>query len=297
MVRPSEDASEGAFDKACERAAVEDVPGERFRKNDVEMLWPEWPSALTRRLPPLTDKAVQVFAVPFYIPSGCLDRVAVLLDACERERAGRFHFARDRRRYIACRATLRTILGAYTGLSPSEIAFEYSGNGKPRLSLKGCVGLQFNVTHSAELALIALTRGFAVGVDVERVHSISDSAELVARFFSPAENAAFQRLRFELRPEAFFNLWTRKEAWLKAAGEGIGHLLNRVEVRFLPGEPAGLVSLPEGWGPVSRWTLSGLAPAAGYAGALAIEATDVEVQCWAWPSFGSSPDRRGFNRQ
>ncbi|HYG35495.1 MAG TPA: 4'-phosphopantetheinyl transferase superfamily protein, partial [Clostridia bacterium] len=137
-------------------------------------------------------------------------------------------------------------------------------------------------SHSEDLALVAVTRAGMVGVDVERVRPIEDADELVARFFSPREAETFKGLPLDQKPVAFFNLWTRKEAWLKATGEGISRSLHRVEVSFLPGEPAQLQSLPEDLTQNKSWALHDLAPAHGYAGALAVSTTNAQLSCWKW---------------
>src|SRR5262249_20814147 len=115
-----------------------------------------------------------------------------------------------------------------------------------------------------------------VGVDVEWIRELHDAEELVSRFFSPRESRVFHELPSEIRPAAFFNLWTRKEAWLKATGEGIGYLLDRVEVSFLPWEPGRLLRLP-GWEDGASWSLLDLKTARGFAAALAIAKPRVEV--------------------
>ena len=135
--------------------------------------------------------------------------------------------------------------------------------------------IHFNLAHSGDLALLAITRVGPVGIDVERIREVKDAADLVARFFCARENELFQRLPAIEKPGAFFNLWTRKEALLKATGEGIGKALSEVEVSFLPGEPASLVSIAGDTDRAARWSLHELTPAAGYVGAVAIEAQNV----------------------
>jgi len=230
-----------------------------------KILWPSPPPQLS-----LEQSAPHVWAARLDVPAAARANFASTLSPLETERAARFHFARHRDRFIAARGLLRSLLGHYLQIVPSKIEFDYGPNGKPLLP--GAFAkeqLHFNLTHSEDLALIAVARGEPVGVDVERIRTLSDADELVSRFFSVRENASFQKLPESQRPAAFFNLWTRKEAWLKATGEGIGHLLNRVEVSFLPGEPASLLSLPGELYVNAPWTLQDLAPAPGFAAALA----------------------------
>lgn len=244
-----------------------------------------WPAVADEGLPALgcSGTPVQVFSVALEVSPARLKKLSSVLWPQERERADRFHFERDRRRFIACRGILRRILGSYLGISARDVEFAYRGHGKPTLggTFAEC-GLDFNVSHSGDLALIAVGRGAAVGVDVEQVRALSDAGDLVARFFSQHENEAFQRLAPESRPQAFFNLWTRKEAWLKATGEGIAHRLSQVEVTFLPGESVRLLGIPEGLDELDRWTLLELAPAPGYAAALAIREPVADALCWSW---------------
>jgi 4'-phosphopantetheinyl transferase len=119
-------------------------------------------------------------------------------------------------------------------------------------------------------------------VDVERMRILADVEELVARFFSPTECSQFRNLPAEQKPAGFFNLWTRKEAWLKATGEGITHLLNQVEVSFLPSGPARLLRLPEAYLNDTSWSLYELVPRPGFVGALAFAGDAPTIHCWRY---------------
>jgi 4'-phosphopantetheinyl transferase len=201
----------------------------------------------------------------------------------ELERGARFHFQLHRDRFIAGRGLLRTILSGYLGIDPRAVGFSYGPNGKPALAGRAdATALHFNLAHSEDLALLAVTRAGNVGIDVERIRPLENVEELVARFFSPCESGAFQNLPASEKPVAFFNLWTRKEAWLKATGEGIGHSLNLVEVSFLPGAPARLVRLPANLAQPPCWSLHDLAPAPDFAAAVALAVTNARLHCWRW---------------
>ncbi len=141
-------------------------------------------------------------------------------------------------------------------------------------------GIRFNLSHSEGVGLVALTRQTEIGVDVERVRALPEADELVKRFFSRREGIAYAQLPSDQKPAAFFNLWTRKEAWLKATGEGIAHSLHLVEVSFLPDEPARLLYLPAHLGAQAGWSLQALSPLAGYAAAVAVKAQSPRVSCW-----------------
>jgi 4'-phosphopantetheinyl transferase len=121
-----------------------------------------------------------------------------------------------------------------------------------------------------------------VGVDVERIRTLSDAEGVAGRFFSERESNGLKALSANQRPAAFFNLWTRKEAWLKATGDGIGGGLNQVEVTFEADEPARLISLFGNAESARDWSLIALNPAPEFVGALAVPAREVRVSCWHW---------------
>jgi 4'-phosphopantetheinyl transferase len=232
--------------------------------NDI--LWPLPPDGLS-----LGASDVHVWAAHLDPDPDALARLANILSTEEQARASRFRFERHRNRFITARAVLRSLVATYLDCAPDELQFEYGPNGKPALATPFAEsGLSFNLAHSEDLALVAVTQLGPIGVDVEKIRPVSDADKLVARFFSPRETALFQSLPAAEKNDAFFNLWTRKEAWLKATGEGIAHSLNRVEVTFLPNEPARLVALPESAGPGEAWILRELLPAPGFAGAVAL---------------------------
>jgi 4'-phosphopantetheinyl transferase len=256
-------------------------PGFHDEAMGNEISWPYPPPANWS----LGAADVHVWAAPLNEGWATVVDSNALLSAEERLRAERFHFERHRRRFIIGRGLLRSLLGHYLSTKPGKLIFGYGPQGKP--ALKGNFiesGVHFNVTHSEDLALVAVTRLGDVGVDVEQVRWLADFDELVSRFFSPREAAVFRALSEEQKLGAFFNLWTRKEAWLKATGEGIAHSLNRVEVSFLPGEPARLITLPDNLEFGNKWSLCELAPAEGFTAAVAIRSTNFHLDCWRWPA-------------
>jgi 4'-phosphopantetheinyl transferase len=237
------------------------------------ILWPLPPDRIS-----LGATDVHVWAACLDLPSETLVRLASILSQDESQRADRFRFDTHRNRFIAARAILRSLLGTYLRSAADALQFEYGPNGKPTLAAPFVEsGLSFNLAHSEDLALIAVTRLGPIGVDVEQSRPVTDVDELVARFFSPRETALFQTLPTSQKNAAFFNLWTRKEAWLKATGEGIAHSLNRIEVTFLPGKPAQLLGLPETPGSKSDWALRELIPATGFVGAVALPDLQISI--------------------
>jgi 4'-phosphopantetheinyl transferase len=198
--------------------------------------------------------------------------LAGLLSADERQRAGRFAFERDRRRYIVARARLRQLLGERLGAAPESLQFVYNPHGKPALARRpGQRDLRFNVSHCGEVAAYAFADGRDVGVDVEEVRELPDADDLAMRLFSRRERAAYMRLPVRERPQGFFNCWTRKEAFIKALGEGLSHPLEAFDVSLAPGKPARLLRV--GGVPASRcgWALSSFVRDPGLVGAVAVQ--------------------------
>jgi len=202
--------------------------------------------------------------------SGCSRRFAPTLAPDELARAERFRFTRDKMRFVAGRGLLRLILSRYLGVPAERIVFDYGPRWKPRLgSASGRDLLHFNLAHSDGLAVYAMTRVGEVGIDLERVRRVSESKQIASYFFSERECAQWRSLPACLQTEAFFNCWTRKEACLKANGEGITESLKQVEVSLIPREPAQLLCLAGDPRAAANWLLQALTPALGYVGALA----------------------------
>lgn len=198
-----------------------------------------------------------------------------VLSAEEQERATRFVFDLHRNRYIACRSVLRCLLGRYLQVPPAEVVFAYTHYGKPELTGSP---IRFNVSHSEDRALIALTLDDAVGVDVEKLRPVEDCLGLAERFFSEPERARLASLPEEQHNEAFLNCWTRKEAFIKAVGEGLSHPLDTFEVTLVPGQPARLVSVAGLKDPQRHWSMIDLAPGPGLVGACAVGREGVFAQ-------------------
>jgi 4'-phosphopantetheinyl transferase len=199
-------------------------------------------------------------------------RLEALLSDDERERAARFRFERDRSRYVVGRGLLRVLLAGYAGLDAAHLCFRYGRHQKP--SLVGS-GPFFNVAHSGAVVLYAFSASREVGVDVELLQLELPGDGIAERFFSPVEVAALQALPEEERPRAFLACWTRKEAFLKARGDGLTLALDSFDVSLASGEPAAVLGTR--WSPDehSRWTLVDLSdPERGQVAALAARGTD-----------------------
>jgi 4'-phosphopantetheinyl transferase len=204
-----------------------------------------------------------------------------VLSRDELERARRFHFDRDRRRFTLARGALRMILSGYLNTDPKLIVFEYGPQGKPSLTSSPSE-IRFNVAHSEELALIAVSCERELGVDLEHVRSLASVEQIPERFFSPREAAVFRSLPGHLVEAAFFACWTRKEAYVKARGGGLSIPLDRFDVSLEPSQPAALLDVRDNPAEVARWGMVELQPASGYAGALVAQGKDWHFSYCDW---------------
>ena len=190
----------------------------------------------------------------------------------ERARADRFAFRRDRDRFIARRGRLRAILGRYLAVDPGRLQFNDGSGGKPALAPEfGGMRLRFNVSSSGGLVLYAVARGREIGVDLEAIQPAVAQERIPEHFFSPREVEVLRALPVAAQADAFFACWTRKEAYVKAVGEGLALPLDGFDVSLIPGEPAALLRTAGDAQEASRWSLRALAPGQGYAAALAVE--------------------------
>jgi 4'-phosphopantetheinyl transferase len=244
-----------------------------------QQTWPDAPES-----PTLAEGEVHVWRVCLRRDEAALRELLETLSPDERERGDRFHFRRDREHFIAARGALRAILGWYVGAAPGLLRFSYDGYGKP--SLSGATGgdtLRFNLSHSNGLALYAVTRGREVGIDLEFVREDFAGFDIAERFFSAREVSALRALPPAARASAFFDCWTRKEAYIKARGEGLSHPLHAFTVSLTPGEPAALLHTDDDPQEAARWSLVELHPGEGYRAALAVEGATPPLRYWRWP--------------
>ena len=177
-------------------------------------------------------------------------------------RASRFHFERDRERFIATRGLLRTILAHYTNADASALKFAAGAHGKPELDGLG-TSLRFNLSHSDDLMLLAITHVREIGVDLEFMRDNLPFETLADHYFDPEEAWDLRLLPAAQRAWKFYDTWTCTEARLKASGTGIANGFQ--------------VIAPD------RWSLLKLTPAVGYTAALAVEGGDFQLECWSWP--------------
>ncbi len=174
-------------------------------------------------------------------------------------------------------------------MPPEEIAFDYNKYGKPTLAQTvGDQSLKFNMSHSGKLALYAFARHRELGIDVEWIkRRLNDAGQIAERFFSAAENNVLHALPESLKQEAFFNCWTRKEAYIKARGMGLSLPLDQFDVTLRPGEPARLLATRDDPRQASRWTMQALDPGKDYIAAVLVEGDGWEMKCFRFGNQAS----------
>lgn len=232
----------------------------------------------------LGNDQVHVWRASLDIPTSHLKQLENTLSVDERERADRFHFKKDRDHFVAARGCLRDILGHYLRIDPGRLQFRYSPYGKPDLVDKlNRDDIRFNVSHSAGVGLFAFTKCHEIGVDIEYMREDLTDEQIAVRFFSTNEVETLLALPKNQQKEAFFTCWTRKEAYIKARGEGLSLPLDQFDVSLIPGEAAALLSTRPDPGEAARWLLHELAPEKGYVAAVAVRAHKLQLKYWQWP--------------
>jgi 4'-phosphopantetheinyl transferase len=226
----------------------------------------------------LAEGVAHVWRASLERPAAQREALWQFLSADERARAERFYFERKRQFFIVGRGLLRWLNGRYLQIPPADVQFSYGEHGKPALA--GERGVQFNVSHGQGKLLIGFARGAALGVDIEQIRLLDDADNLARRFFSEAENEAYVSVPPAQKGEAFFNCWTRKEAFIKAVGEGLSYPLRQFDVTLRPGEPARLLRVKGSVEDAARWSLFSLTPFPGYRGALVVAERPWTVRCW-----------------
>jgi 4'-phosphopantetheinyl transferase len=236
-----------------------------------------WPSPPDQVVLPAGE--VHVWRVTLEMDPAALDKLQQALAPEEKSRAGQFHFPRDRAHFVAARGALRDILARYLDRDPAGLQFSYGPSGKPTLAPgPEARWLHFNLSHSHGLALYGLTRSGEIGIDLERIAAEVARERVAERFFSPQEVAELRALPAHLQPRGFFNCWTRKEAYVKARGDGLRIPLDSFDVSLIPGAPPAFLR-----GVESHWSLRELLPAPGYAAAVVTEGHAQPLRSWQWP--------------
>src|SRR5437879_1206576 len=257
-----------------------DDRGDRQLMTSAMSLTPSLPSSFQ-----LARDEVHSWCASLDVPPETSACLYATLTPDERTRSARFQFERDRQRFIVARGVLRDLLGRYLQTQPGQINFVYNAFGKPDLSPEFGARLKFNLSHSAGFALIAIAPASNVGVDLEYIRAQSDYADIARRFFSADEVDYLIALPSHLYTETFFSCWTKKEAYLKACGEGLAIPLNSFSVPLTTDPahtPVDLYVASKDIVPAKHWSLYALRPAPGYTGARVIEGTGWPLRQWQW---------------
>ena len=238
-------------------------------------------------LPSLAQNEVHIWRVHLPLAPKHYADLWQVLNEEERERARCFHFERDRECSVTARGILRLLLAWYGAgengveLKPASLSFSYNTYGKPELP---GLRLAFNVSHSGAMILLAFSALQPLGIDVEHMRAQSDLESLARHFFASEECTTLLALPAEQRIQAFYNCWTRKEAYIKARGLGLSLPLDSFTVSLTPGEPAALLACTDDTRMPADWSLFALEPGPEYAGALAVcpDSSPCVVRCWDW---------------
>ncbi|NER13685.1 4'-phosphopantetheinyl transferase superfamily protein [Leptobacterium flavescens] len=215
-----------------------------------------------------------------------LKQFGELLSADEKKRAEKFYFAKDRHCFVIAKGALRTLLGSYLQTDPSGIRFQYGSHGKPHLD--DSTSLRFNLSHSGDAIVLGFVHDLSIGVDVEKIKDDIELKDIAKNFFSKEEVNALLSLKEEVHPNAFFNCWTRKEAFIKAKGSGLSFPLHEFAVSLEPGKEAELLQTK--WDPDEKlkWTLASFEPEESYVGAVAIEGNIPSIVHKNWNEYRSA---------
>ena len=231
--------------------------------------------------PALRHSEVHVWRTALDVPASRAKWLQRTLAPSESARAERFRFEEGRHRYIVARGWLRAVLASYLGVEPNELRFGYGLCGKPRLAeYTGEAWLRFNLSHSEGYALCAVAQGREVGIDLERIRGDRGYEAMAKLVFSPREISNLEAIPVDKQAEAFHEVWTRKEAFIKATGLGLSLPLKRLDVSFTAGDPSIVLQQQDG----SLWSVLALDSWPGYAAALAVEGWNVRVSGWEYPA-------------
>jgi 4'-phosphopantetheinyl transferase len=244
------------------RLLLEEVSPERLQLQEYEFL------EFSNR-PIITDLECNDVHVWFARAQGQSSQIAIyktLLSSDELDRTARFRFERDREAFAFAHGVLRNLLGAYLHVPAMDLRFDYSKHGKPSVFVPANADIQFNLSHTAGAVLIGICRNREIGVDIEKVRNDFELMDIAARFFTLNERETLLCLPEPERPQAFFHCWTRKEAVLKARGDGLSFPLDHVEVSVTPEEAIVGLETSE----ARRWRILPLNVPAGYAAAMAL---------------------------
>lgn len=241
-------------------------------------------SPITWKIPPpmlvLLDQEVHIWKLSLEQLPPTISKLTELLSEDERARADGFELERDREHFMVGRGVLRSILGKYLGITPEQIAFESGAHGKP--TLPGNAPLRFNLAHSHNRMLLAVTLRHEVGIDIEHLHLMPEAQTSAYRVFTKTEIKALRSLPDSQKLEGFFINWVCKEAYLKALGDGHAKPLDQFEVLSTLRRPQGLLKVTNDPEESKRWFFQVFRPSDGYVAALVVDQKDLKTVYWQW---------------
>ncbi|MCJ7695392.1 MAG: 4'-phosphopantetheinyl transferase superfamily protein [Anaerolineaceae bacterium] len=221
---------------------------------------------------------VDIWTIPLVQSELVINSLYWLLSDEEKDKLIRFHFSQDRHRFIICHGAVRRILSNYVGVDQGQIKFDINQFGKPFIRNKlGALEIQFNLTHSEDRAVLALTPTRNIGVDIEFIHPFTEYEKLAANYFSPEEKEDLESSEGPSKLNAFYKLWTRKEAFLKAIGKGLSFPLNDFSMLGKTSFEFQKVKLSWRSALAGYWYYIDLQIAEGYASSMVIEGDNVSV--------------------
>lgn len=246
-----------------------------------------FPGAEVSAPPEFPRSDIHIWRLPLnsaYMPTQALWSV---LDQDERSRAERFHFERDRLRFVTAHGLVRCVLGWYLQETPQSLRFNYGPSGKPALAARCASDMCFNLSHTSDVALLGLARRREIGIDIELVRPGLAQDRIAERFFAPAEVRELRAIPVADQDQAFFACWTRKEAYIKARGDGLSLALDQFQVSLAPGEPPRLVRGYDSGREAQRWSMFDLGLRPNYCAALVVEGTaGIDALRWFAPQDG-----------
>lgn len=229
---------------------------------------------------------VHVIRLKLDLPEITCDRLSQFLTDDERARAARFRVDGPRQQFLICRSTLRRLLSSVLNVPSAEVPIQCGNHGKPSVPAAAVGhsnhGIEFNVSHSGQLGLIAITTGHPVGVDVEQFDTRVQILKLAERFFSPFEAESLANLAPHKQLAGFYRGWTCKEAYIKAIGNGLSQSLASFRVEIDPEKPARLTHIDDRPHEVNQWTTRELHVETGYAAAVMVARADCQIECHNW---------------
>ncbi len=222
---------------------------------------------------------VHIWLASLDIDRTSLKNLKKILSEDEIKRAEKFYFEKDKNHFIACRSILRNILSLYLNVPAGDIKFSYNPYGKPSVPEKK---ISFNLSNSYGLAIYGITCDKEIGIDIEHIPEDFSWEEIVEQFFSKKEIMELYKTPCDMRKKAFFNCWTRKEAYIKAKGMGLSIPLDSFDVSLIPGEPVKLLEVRGKKEEKSRWFLKEILINNNYISALAVEGYNLTFKYWKW---------------